>query len=73
MTLKSIVKIDKEYLKLKIQVSIVVGAGNIWRGKLAKEIGLEVEDADYMGMVATVINAAALKSILLKRAFLLRF
>ncbi len=65
-TLKSIVKIIKEYLELKIQVSIVVGAGNIWRGKLAKEIGLEVEDADYMGMVATVINAAALKSILIE-------
>lgn len=56
--------IIKEYTHRGIQVSIVVGAGNIWRGKLANQIGLDPEDADYMGMVATVINAMAIKSVL---------
>ena len=63
-TLTSIAHILKEYQKLDIQVGIVVGAGNIWRGKLASQMGLDPEDADYMGMVATVINAMAIKSVL---------
>ena len=47
-----------------IQVSIVVGAGNIWRGKLARSIGIESSTADYMGMLGTIINALALQSAL---------
>lgn len=63
-TLTAIANILKEYHHAGIQVGIVVGAGNIWRGKLAAQMGLDLEDADYMGMVATVINAMALKSTL---------
>ncbi len=63
-TLTAIAKIIGQYIAQGIQVSIVVGAGNIWRGKLASQMGLDPEDADYMGMVATVINAMALKSVL---------
>ena len=47
-----------------VQVAVVIGAGNIWRGKLADQIGIERSTADYMGMLGTIINAMALKSAL---------
>ncbi len=47
-----------------VQVSVVIGAGNIFRGSMAKEAGMERAGADYMGMLATVINALALQNIL---------
>lgn len=45
-----------------IQVGVVVGAGNIWRGKIASDAGMERVKADYMGMLGTVINSVALSS-----------
>jgi len=45
-----------------VQIAIVVGAGNIWRGKLAEQIGIERSTADYMGMLGTIINSLALQS-----------
>ena len=45
-----------------IQVCIVIGAGNIWRGKIAKDTGMEQYEADFMGMMGTVINAVALSA-----------
>ncbi len=47
-----------------VDVCVVVGAGNIWRGKLADSIGVERTTADYMGMLGTIINALALQSSL---------
>ena len=47
-----------------IQLSIVVGAGNIWRGRDAIGSGMERSSADYMGMLATILNALALQSAL---------
>ena len=47
---------------LGVDVGIVVGAGNIWRGRLADKIGIEASTADYMGMLGTVINALAIQS-----------
>lgn len=49
-----------------IQVGIVVGGGNIWRGAIASEMGMERATADYMGMVATVMNGLALQDALEK-------
>lgn len=49
------------------QIAIVIGAGNIWRGKLADKIGIEPVPADFMGMLGTVINAVAMASNLKKR------
>ncbi len=49
-----------------VEVAVVVGAGNIWRGKLADKIGIEPVPADFMGMLGTVINAVALSSSLRK-------
>ncbi len=45
-----------------VQVCIVIGAGNIWRGKIAKDAGMEQYEADFMGMMGTVINAVAFSS-----------
>lgn len=47
-----------------VQVGVVIGAGNIWRGKLAEKIGIERSTADYMGMLGTIINSLALQSAL---------
>ncbi len=47
-----------------IELSIVVGAGNIWRGKDALLSGMERSSADYMGMLATILNALALQNAL---------
>ena len=49
---------------LEVQVCIVIGAGNIWRGINGLQRGMERATADYMGMVATVINALALQDAL---------
>jgi uridylate kinase len=47
-----------------IQVAIVIGAGNIWRGKMSAQIGIESSTSDYMGMLGTIINSLALQSAL---------
>lgn len=47
-----------------VEIAVVIGAGNIWRGKLAERIGVERVSADYMGMLGTVINAVAMASAL---------
>ena len=46
------------------EVAVVVGAGNIWRGKTAAQAGMDRATADYVGMVATVINSLALQEAL---------
>jgi len=43
-----------------VDVAIVIGGGNLWRGKIGIERGMERATADYMGMLATVMNAMAL-------------
>ncbi len=50
----------------KIQMAIVVGGGNIWRGTSDRAKGIDRVTADYMGMLATVINAVALQDALEK-------
>ncbi|MDQ3569291.1 MAG: UMP kinase [Actinomycetota bacterium] len=47
-----------------VQVSVVVGGGNIWRGATGEASGMDRPTADYMGMLATVINALALQDAL---------
>ncbi|WP_461832578.1 UMP kinase [Aquifex sp.] len=49
---------------LGVQIAIVIGGGNIFRGFQGKDIGIDRATADYMGMLATVINALALQSAL---------
>jgi uridylate kinase len=54
----------KDVRALGIEVAIVIGAGNLWRGKQGLERGMERATADYMGMMATVMNAMALMDAL---------
>ncbi len=54
----------KEVRDLGVQTSVVIGGGNIWRGLTASHKGMDRTTADYMGMLATVINGLALKSAL---------
>ena len=49
-----------------LEIAIVIGAGNIWRGRIAEKIGIERVPADFMGMLGTVINAVAMSSSLKK-------
>ncbi len=56
----------KRVCELGLQIGVVVGGGNIWRGEAASISGIERATADYMGMLATVINALALKGSLEK-------
>ncbi len=53
--------------KAGVAIAIVVGGGNICRGVQAKTLGIERVAADYMGMLATIINGIALQDSLLKR------
>lgn len=52
----------KDVQALGVQVAVVVGGGNIWRGLAASHRGMNRTTADYMGMLATVINGMALMS-----------
>ena len=47
-----------------VDVAIVIGAGNLWRGRLGLELGMDRATADFMGMLATVMNALALMDAL---------
>ncbi|HED24274.1 MAG TPA: UMP kinase, partial [Firmicutes bacterium] len=62
--LESIALQIKEVIDFKVEVAIVVGGGNIWRGAQAGQKGMDRATADYMGMLATVINALALQDAL---------
>ncbi|TXB64616.1 UMP kinase [Vicingus serpentipes] len=54
----------KEIVNQGVEVAIVIGGGNIFRGIQAEEGGMERTQGDYMGMLATVINSMALQSAL---------
>ena len=54
----------KELVELEVEVAIVIGGGNIFRGLQAGKSGIERVQGDYMGMLATVINGMALQSAL---------
>jgi uridylate kinase len=56
----------KEVKELGVQTSVVIGGGNIWRGLSASHRGMDRTTADYMGMLATVINGLALQSALVQ-------
>jgi len=56
----SIAQRVREVRELGVDVAIVIGAGNLWRGKNGIDLGMDRATADYMGMLATVMNALAL-------------
>jgi uridylate kinase len=62
--IKNIASQIKEIVQSGVQLSIVVGGGNIYRGEQAAAFGMERATADYIGMLGTVINALAIQNIL---------
>ncbi|BCA79569.1 UMP kinase [Desulfuromonas sp. AOP6] len=62
----------KELVDLKIQVALVIGGGNIFRGVAAASRGMDRASADYMGMIATVMNSLALQDALEKTGVVTR-
>jgi len=54
----------KDVREMGVDVAIVIGGGNLWRGKQGLDLGMDRATADYMGMVATVMNALALMDAL---------
>ena len=63
-TLNSLADQIAEISNLGVEVAAVVGGGNIWRGVAGAKRGIDRATADYMGMLATVINALALQDVL---------
>ena len=57
---KEIAQQVKSVVQLGANLAIVIGGGNIWRGKVGLELGMDRATADYMGMLATVMNSLAL-------------
>jgi uridylate kinase len=70
--LDSISRQVKEIVEAGVQTAIVVGGGNIWRGVSGSARGMDRATADYMGMLATVINALALQDALENHGVLTR-
>lgn len=64
--LENLAKEIQEVYNKGVEIAIVVGGGNIIRGKFADQLGVERTQADYMGMLATVINGLAIQSALEK-------
>ena len=57
---ENVARYVQDIIETGVEIAIVIGAGNIWRGRRGLERGMERATADYMGMLATVINAMAL-------------
>lgn len=61
LMLEQYAKDIKSVIDLGVQVAVVIGGGNIYRGMNEKETGIERAQGDYMGMLATVINGIAMQ------------
>jgi uridylate kinase len=61
---REVAEIIKTVYELGVEVAIVIGAGNLWRGSAGVAQGMEQATADHMGMIATVMNALALQDSL---------
>lgn len=62
----------KSGVEAGVQIAVVIGGGNIYRGMDAEEAGIERAQGDYMGMLATVMNGMALQSIMEKHGIYTR-
>ncbi len=59
-----VAQIVKDVYDLGVQIALVIGAGNLWRGTVGTRQGMERSTADHMGMIATVMNALAMQDAL---------
>jgi uridylate kinase len=62
----------KDVYDLGVQVAIVIGGGNLWRGTIGIEYGMEQSTSDHIGMIATVMNALALQDALERQGVVTR-
>jgi uridylate kinase len=69
---ESIASRIKQVHDMGVDVAVVIGAGNLWRGKQGLEHGMDRSTADYMGMLATVMNAMSLMDALERQGVLTR-
>ena len=72
VVIDSIAEEIKEVHEMGVEIAVVIGGGNIFRGLSATAIGMERASADYMGMLATVLNALALQDALEKKGIVTR-
>ncbi len=63
-TVAKVAKQIKDAKDLGCEIAIVCGGGNIWRGKIGADMGMDRSSADYMGMLATVMNGLAIQNAL---------
>lgn len=63
-TVKRIALEIKEIYALGVQIGVVIGAGNLWRGVTGEQLGMDRAQADYMGMLGTIMNGLALQDAL---------
>ena len=66
LTLEKIAKQIKLLVKANFNLAIVIGAGNIFRGATAEKLGMDRSQADYMGMLGTLMNSLAMQEVLEK-------
>jgi uridylate kinase len=71
-TLRRVARQIKQVAEMGVEVAVVVGGGNIWRGAEAERNGMDRVTADYAGMLATVINALALQDVLEREGVITR-
>jgi uridylate kinase len=69
---ETLAKRIKEVYDTGLEVAVVIGAGNLWRGKQGLDRGMDRSTADYMGMLATVMNAMALMDALEREGVITR-
>lgn len=70
--IRGIAKEIREVVDLGLEIAIVIGGGNIFRGVAASSMGMDRASADYMGMLATVMNSLALQDALEKAGVITR-
>jgi uridylate kinase len=71
-TIERMVSEIAEVTKVGVQVAVVIGGGNIFRGVAGGSVGMDRATADYMGMLATVMNALALADAMDKQGLIAR-
>ncbi|WP_411844077.1 UMP kinase [Salinicoccus sp. HZC-1] len=64
VVIKNIAEQVVDAKSLGVEIAVIVGGGNIWRGKVGSDLGMDRGTADYMGMLATVMNSLALQDSL---------
>ena len=70
--IRGIAREIREVVELGLEIAIVIGGGNIFRGVAASSMGMDRASADYMGMLATVMNSLALQDALEKAGVITR-